>query len=175
MESKFTGDLWGLIGVHLLQILLSVVTLGVGVPWAVCMRVKWYTEHTIVDGKRLVFDGKGIQLFGLCFVWLLLAIIPAGIYIFKPELFLEWNEWLWISIVVLGVYSLYVPIKFQKWAVKHTHAEGSNYNHYWQNNAGYQEGMPRGRGMDPYYQNHNYYQRTSNTGIPNNYRPPENY
>ena len=38
MESKFTGGLLGLIGISILQWLLILVTLGLGVPWAICLK-----------------------------------------------------------------------------------------------------------------------------------------
>ena len=81
-ESKFTGGLLGLIGVGIISAIISVFTLGIGVPWAICYKEKWYTEHTIVDGKRLVFDGNGAQLFGNYIKWFLLSIITCGIYAF---------------------------------------------------------------------------------------------
>lgn len=96
-ESKFTGGLLGLIGVGIISAIISVFTLGIGVPWAVCYKEKWYTEHTIVDGKRLVFDGNGAQLFGNYIKWFLLSIITCGIYAF------------WLG------------IKMKQWVVYHTH------------------------------------------------------
>lgn len=96
-ESKFTGGLLGLIGVGIISAIISVFTLGIGVPWAVCYKEKWYTEHTIVDGKRLVFDGNGAQLFGNYIKWFLLSVITCGIY------------------------SLWLGIKMKQWVVYHTH------------------------------------------------------
>ena len=96
-ESKFTGGLLGLIGISLLQGLLISITLGFGAPWAICMKEKWVAEHTIIDGKRLTFDGTGGQLFGNYIKWSLLTLITFGIYGF------------WLS------------IEMKKWIVKHTH------------------------------------------------------
>ena len=41
MESKFTGGLLGLIGISILQYLICAFTLGIGAPWAICMKEKW--------------------------------------------------------------------------------------------------------------------------------------
>ena len=127
MKSKFTGDLWGWIGIKLLELLISIVTLGIAMPWAVCMRMRWYAKHTIVDGKRLVFDGKGIQLFGWCLGEVLFSIIPVGVYIVCGELLaldkLYLGLALWIAATPWFIYVLYLPIRLQKWGVKHTHAE----------------------------------------------------
>ena len=99
-ESKFTGGLLGLIGISILQILLTVITLGLAYPWAVCMKERWIAKHTIIDGKRLVFDGTGMQLIGKYIIWWLLTIITFGIYAF------------WLN------------IKMKQWVVKHTHMVG---------------------------------------------------
>ena len=64
MESKFTGGLLGLIGINILAGLITIVTLGIGAPWAICVRERWIARHTVIDGRRLYFDGTGAQLFG---------------------------------------------------------------------------------------------------------------
>lgn len=96
-ESKFTGGLLGLIGISILQVLITVLTLGLAYPWAVCMKEKWVAKHTIIDGKQLVFDGTGLQLFG------------------------SYIKWYLLTIVTLGIYGLWLPIKMEQWVVKHTH------------------------------------------------------
>ena len=95
--SSFNGGLLGLIGINILQGLLILITLGIGVPWAVCMKERWIAKHTVIDGQQLVFDGTGSQLFGSYIKWVLLTIITLGIYAF-------WLE-----------------IKMKQWLVKHTH------------------------------------------------------
>ncbi|MBR5615352.1 MAG: DUF898 family protein [Clostridia bacterium] len=97
MESKFTGRLIGLIGVNLLQWLISCITFGIGVPWAVCIKQRWLARNTIIDGKRLTFDGTGAQLFG------------------------NYIKWPLLTIITLGIYSFWLSIKMQQWIVKHTH------------------------------------------------------
>ena len=47
MQSKFTGGLLGLIGISILQGLIITFTLGIGTPWAVCLKENWVAEHTI--------------------------------------------------------------------------------------------------------------------------------
>lgn len=97
MESKFTGGLLGMIGNNILSSLIIMFTLGFGTPWAVCLKQRWITKHTYVDGQQLTFDGTGGQLFGNYIKWMLLTIITFGIYGF------------WLS------------IKMQQWVAKHTH------------------------------------------------------
>ena len=97
MESKFTGGLLGMIGIGILQGMIITFTLGLGLPWAVCIKQRWIAKHTIIDGKRLTFDGTGGQLFGNYIKWFLLTLITFGIYGF------------WLT------------IKMQQWITKHTH------------------------------------------------------
>lgn len=96
-KSYFDGGLLQLIGWRILGALVTVFTLGICYPWAVCMVYNWEVKHMVVDGKRLYFDGSAMQLFGNWIKWVLLSIITLGIYLF----------WIRISII--------------KWKVKHTH------------------------------------------------------
>ncbi len=96
-ESKFTGGLLGLIGIGILQVLLTVITFGIAVPWAICLRENWIAKHTIIDGHQLVFDGTGTQLFG------------------------NYIKWFLLTIITLGIYGFWLNIKMKQWIVKHTH------------------------------------------------------
>ena len=95
--SKFTGGLLGLIGIGILQSLLIFVTLGIGTPWAICMKENWYARHTTIDGKQVYFDGNGGQLFG------------------------QYIKWFLLTIITLGIYSFWLSIKMHAWVVSHTH------------------------------------------------------
>jgi uncharacterized membrane protein YjgN (DUF898 family) len=97
MKSEFTGGLLGLIGIEILQVLIIVFTIGLATPWAVCVRENWYIKHTIIDGKRLYFDGNGGQLFG------------------------NYIKWLFFTIITLGIYSFWLSIKMKQWVTSHTH------------------------------------------------------
>ena len=95
--SKFDGGLLGLIGINLLQGLLIIITLGIGLPWALCMKERWIAKHTYIDGKQLVFDGTGAQLIG------------------------NYIKWFLLTIITFGIYSFWLEIKLKQWLVKHTH------------------------------------------------------
>ncbi|MBE6806277.1 MAG: DUF898 domain-containing protein [Ruminococcaceae bacterium] len=99
MESKFTGGLLGMIGIALLQALIIFFTLGIGAPWAICLKESWYVKHTVIDGHRLTFDGTGAQLFG------------------------NYIKWFLLTIITFGIYSFWLTIKMQQWVTKHTHME----------------------------------------------------
>ena len=96
-ESKFDGGLLGLIGINILQVLLIMITLSIGTPWAICMKERWIAKHTYIDGKQLVFDGTGGQLFG------------------------NYIKWFLLTLITLGIYSFWLEIKMKQWLVKHTH------------------------------------------------------
>lgn len=97
MKSEFTGGLLGLIGIGILQGLIIIFTIGIGTPWAICLKEKWYAEHTVIDGRRIEFDGTGIDLFA------------------------NYIKWFLLTIITFGIYSFWLVIKMKKWVVSHTH------------------------------------------------------
>ncbi|MDD2993574.1 MAG: DUF898 family protein [Pygmaiobacter sp.] len=96
-NSYFDGGLLQLIGWRLIGTLITVVTLGICYPWALCMVYGWETKHTVINGHRLVFDGSAAGLFG------------------------NWVKWLLLCVITVGVYSLWLGIALKKWKTKHTH------------------------------------------------------
>lgn len=126
MKSKFTGGMFGFMGIYIVAMLLTVCTLGIGAPWAACMLSKWITANTIIDGKRLQFDGKG----GGCLGLILLCSLPLlaiGALVYYTMNYVQDPSMAVLLTVVSGVMSsLYVfwfAIRMQKWTVKHTHFE----------------------------------------------------
>ncbi len=95
-DSYFDGGLLQLIGWQLLGTIITVFTLGICFPWALCMIYGWKINHTVVEGRRLKFKGKAIGLFG------------------------NWIKWLLLTIVTLGIYSFWLGIALEKWKVKNT-------------------------------------------------------
>ncbi len=98
-ESYFDGGLLQQIGWSLLGALITIVTLGICFPWAITMLYGWEVKHTVINGKRLVFSGSALGLFGL------------------------WIKWLLLGIITLGIYFLWVNISLMKWKTKNTHFE----------------------------------------------------
>ncbi len=96
-NSYFDGGLLQLIGWRLVGALITVVTLGICYPWALCMVYGWKTKHTVINGHRLVFDGSAVGLFG------------------------NWVKWLLLCVITVGIYSLWLGIALKKWKTKHTH------------------------------------------------------
>ena len=96
-DSLFDGGLLEYVAWAILGGILTAITLGIAFPWAACMMYRWETNHTVVNGHRLVFEGTGAQLFG------------------------NWIKWLLLTIITLGIYSFWVHIKLRQWRAKHTH------------------------------------------------------
>lgn len=96
-ESYFDGGLLQLIGYKIIGIFVTVITLGICAPWAICMIYNWEAKHTVINGHRLKFDGSAIGLFS------------------------NWIKWLLLTIITLGIYSFWLLIALKKWKTKHTH------------------------------------------------------
>jgi uncharacterized membrane protein YjgN (DUF898 family) len=95
-ESYFDGGLLQLIGWRIAGFFVTVLTLGICAPWAICMIYRWETKHTVIQGYRLRFTGSAIGLFG------------------------QWIKWLLLSIITIGIYSFWVTIKLRQWITKNT-------------------------------------------------------
>ncbi len=95
--SRYTGGAIVRKLIGLVAFLVSFITLQLARPAMECWKQRYECRHTYIDGKRLIFDGNGLQLFGKFTVWLLL------------------------SVVTLGIYSFWLSVKQKKWIIKHTH------------------------------------------------------
>lgn len=96
-QSHFDGGLLSLIGWSLLAGLICFFTLGIAYPFAACMLYRWEARHTVINGRRLYFDGTGWQLIG------------------------KWILWLLLTVITFGIYGFWLTIKLKQWRVCHTH------------------------------------------------------
>jgi uncharacterized membrane protein YjgN (DUF898 family) len=100
--SYFDGGFWHLVGLSIGGGLLCLITLGIAFPWVACWFIGWRVNHTVVDGKRLKFNGKGLSLFGH--------------YILRG-----WLLGLILGPLTLGLYTIYYfCVSLRKWEVKYT-------------------------------------------------------
>lgn len=95
-KSYFDGGIFGYLGINLLTTILSICTFGLAFPWLYCMKLKWVTRHTVVEGKRLRFTGTG------------------------GGLIVNWLLWLFLTIITFGIFSFWLAIKLKQWQVEHT-------------------------------------------------------
>ena len=77
-ESYFDGGLFQYIGWNILGFLITILTVGICYPWALCMVYGWRINHTVINGRRLKFSGSAIGLFGNWIKWFLLCIVTGG-------------------------------------------------------------------------------------------------
>lgn len=102
-DSYFDGGVLELIGWRILAFLITAVTLGIATPWAKCMLYSWQIKHTIYNGKRLKFEGTG------------------------GDLFVNMFKWLFFTIITLGIYALFIPIRKTRWVISNIHFEDEEY------------------------------------------------
>ena len=102
--SYFDGGPFQLIGWTILGRLLTIFTLGLGYPWAMCMVYGWVVKHTVVEDQRLKFHGTGLSLFG------------------------HWIFWWFLCVITVGIYYIWLNVALEKWRVSHTtFADGTPY------------------------------------------------
>ena len=77
--------------------LLNLLTLTLLKPIFVTWKNRYIQNRLVIDGRRMEFDGNGIQLLGKYILWSLLKIIT------------------------IGIYGFFVHIRMKKWVSKHTH------------------------------------------------------
>ena len=98
-DSYFDGGVFQLLGWKVLGGLVTVITLGICYPLAVNWLYSWEAKHTVIEGRRLKFTGSAGGLFG---TWIICILL---------------------SIVTLGIYAFYVPIKIKRWREANTFFE----------------------------------------------------
>ncbi len=98
--SYFDGGYFAYIGYNIAVAFVTSVTFGIAHPWMRCWYQKWLCEHTVINGKRMTFNGRGGDLFVKYIIWLLLSYVTCGIY------------------------ALWMNVALKKWMSEHTHFEG---------------------------------------------------
>jgi len=98
--SFFDGTVGEVFGVMIIAGLVSGVTFGIGSFWAFCYYERCMRGHQVIDGHRLSFRGRAVDLFVKSLLWGLLCGIT------------------------LGIYSFWMMVKFEDWLVANVDAEG---------------------------------------------------
>lgn len=96
-DSHFDGGVLENLGINLVTGLVGMLTLGIALPWMICWKQKWVTKNTVIEGKRLAFDGTGGQLFG------------------------NYIKWFLLTLITLGIYGFWVAVRMHQWIAKHTY------------------------------------------------------
>lgn len=98
-DSYFDGKFIEYLGYKLLALLITLVTFLIAKPWADKLLLEYKINHSVYNGKRLKFEGKGTSLFVQRFKWFLLTL------------------------VTFGIYAWWIPIKMEQWIASNTHFE----------------------------------------------------
>ena len=94
-NSYFDGGVLGLLGTNLLAGLVSFVPF-VGVAWGDVIKLRWEKGHTVTDSRRLIFAGS------------------------VGSLFLKYLVWGILTIITLGIFAIFMPVKLLRWQAEHT-------------------------------------------------------
>lgn len=93
---RFDGGAATFIGTLLLGLAVTLFTFGICFPFALVLQQRWKAKHTTIDGRRLVFTGSAVGLFG------------------------NWIKWWLLTVVTIGIYGLWVVPRVTRWVVEHT-------------------------------------------------------
>ena len=95
-RSHFDGGLLELVVRKIVGVIITTITFGIAYPWALCLVYSWEVDNTVIEGRRLKFIGRPMNLFG------------------------HWIKWLLLTIITFGIYGFWVSIAIRKWKVKNT-------------------------------------------------------
>lgn len=95
-RSEFKGGYFDYIGRIIIGFLITAITFGIMLPWAVVIIKRYEINNTYIEGYRLRFDGTAMQLFG------------------------NYIKWWFFTIITFGIYGFITQVKMRQWVVKHT-------------------------------------------------------
>lgn len=169
-KSYFDGTGFQLMGWNILCAIIIFITFGFGAAWASCLKLRWETSHTVVNGKRLYFNGTAGQLFGKMIAWeiicgLILAV-PVIIAVSTTRYSYHLPGNLIGAAVIDGIISVFIvpfySVYIKKWVIKHTtfvddRGSAMPTAPYYQNQVQYQS--------QPQYQNQQTYNSAVNDDV----------
>lgn len=97
-RSVFEGSMLSYLTLQLVNIVITVLTFGFGIPWVFVRTFDWETKHTVVSGQRFAFNGNAADLFG------------------------HWVLWWILTVITFGIYGIFVRVKILQWRIDHTYA-----------------------------------------------------
>ncbi len=91
MESYFDGGLVGFIVLQITNLFITLLSIGIAYPYVIARSFKWEVEHTVINGKRLKFNGTGRSLVWFWIKWAFILLITVGFAL--PWYFLSVMDW----------------------------------------------------------------------------------
>ena len=85
----FDGTFGKYLGILLLGFFLSIITLGIYIPWFIRSIARFYIDHSALDSQKFKFMGKGNKLF---LIFLFTLIIPLILFLVATILVTQFVE-----------------------------------------------------------------------------------
>ncbi len=96
----FQGEGQKLFGIYIINLLLTLLTLGLYYPWARAALLQFYYRETELDGSRFTFHGTGKEMFkGFIKALLIFGVIYGQFYFFLQVM----PRYAWIGIILFYV------------------------------------------------------------------------
>jgi Predicted membrane protein len=95
--SRYVGKALPLFFLNIGCFFLATITLGIMFPWCLCWTARYEAANTCIDGRPIVFDGRGSELIG------------------------KWLLYLFLLIITCGIFGLWIPKKILNWKLAHVH------------------------------------------------------
>ncbi len=113
----FKGNIGQFVGIFLLNLLLSIVTLGIYTPWMVKNIQKFFVDHSTYSANPFNFKGKGGELFVIVLVT---VIVPISVLVAFTVVFTlaAHAQNSWIANGVYQVVSKFVMIPYMYFLYK---------------------------------------------------------
>jgi len=129
---QFEGGFLTYVWKMLLGILLSMVTVTVYLAWFIKDITKFFCNNSTLNGERFEFKGKGLRLFIILLLTMILPMIVMTIYSMN---YLKPTDPGWISMILFQVFFMLLMIPyiyfFYKWSVD---VEYKGYSIKWDTN-----------------------------------------
>jgi uncharacterized membrane protein YjgN (DUF898 family) len=98
---QFTGQAGEYFRIWIVNVLLSVVTLGIYSPWARVRTRQYFYGHTWLDGHNFEYTAQPLAL--------LRGFLLVGVLFVVYSVSQQFEKYQWISFVLLGVFGLLYP------------------------------------------------------------------
>lgn len=99
---RFTGRGADYFRIWVVQLLLSLLSLGVYSAWAKVRKARWFAQHTELDGDRFDFHGQPLRILAGRAVAVALLLAWTWSFAFAP----------WLGFTVLGLFCVLGPLLF---------------------------------------------------------------
>jgi len=76
---EFRGSFGSYIGILLFGFFLSIITIGIYIPWFTRDLIRFFSENTYYDNKNFKFNGKGLDLFLIILLTLFIPLVVISI------------------------------------------------------------------------------------------------